>query len=73
MKMTIRNENGNDYKILDQTGKFLFLENITENSRSNKYVIAYNFDELNQTWQQGNYFDELAEAINYYKIVVESN
>jgi hypothetical protein len=71
--MTIRNGNGNEYKILDQTGKFLLLENTTENSKGNKYVIAYSYDELSQAWQQGSYFDELTEAINYYKIVVESN
>jgi hypothetical protein len=63
-KTMIKNTNGNSYKILKESGKYLLLENQGENG--NKYVVCFNYSETIETWQQGSYFDSLEEAENYY-------
>ena len=67
--MIIKNDNGNEYKVLDNKGKYLLLENLNKNSLSNKFVIAYNYN--NKSWQHGNYFDTLEDARNYFNTVKE--
>ena len=67
--MNIKNSNGNEYKVLNSKGKYLLLENLNKDSLSNKFVVAYNYN--NESWQHGNYFDSLEDATKYFDTVKE--
>lgn len=61
----ITNSNGNQYQILEKWEKYLLLEN--QSDHGNKYVVAYNLSKDETTWQHGNYFDDLREAMRYFE------
>lgn len=63
---TIRNSNGNEYRIIDTTGNYILLENITFKGKGfDKFVVAYNCQ--GESWQHGNYFATLEEAQEYFE------
>lgn len=58
----IKNDNGNEYEILDQWEVFAVRE-----SRSWKQVVvAYNYSPDFKTWQHGEYFNDRKEAQRYF-------
>jgi hypothetical protein len=60
---TIKNSNGNEYKVLQEKEKYMLLEKVSGRF-GNAYVVAYNWNGDN--WEHGNYFDILQEAQNYF-------
>jgi hypothetical protein len=45
----------------------LLLENVTQNTKYNRYVVAYGLYQDRTAWQHGNYFDDLEEAEVYFE------
>ena len=50
--------------VLDRYDKYVILK---RNTKFQPFIVAYNYDESNGTWQQGHYFNSLIGAVEYVK------
>lgn len=50
--------------VLDKYDKYTILKRDTT---FQPFIVAYNYDELDGTWQQGHYFNSLISAVEYVK------
>lgn len=50
--------------VLDKYDKYTILKRDTT---FQPFIVAYNYDESDGTWQQGYYFDSLISAVEYVK------
>ena len=67
---TIKNTNGNTYRVLQQKQKYMLLECIDHTGRGfDRYIVCWNYNSKLQTWQHGNYFNTLDEAMEYYQSI----
>lgn len=62
----IRNRNGRQYLVLQESGKYLLLKNESWAGGYDRYIVAYNLYPDGRAWQHGQYFNDCVEAVTYF-------